>query len=299
MCTAPPTLHRSAHITRFRAQSLIVCCPTAFRPDFRRRLPDPDLRSSRVRRRVLRRLKVRLTPRAHSTAARPAEPTPLARSRTHQPFPHSPSLPSVRRTLPSGGPFWSLRPSTRWLRPGFTPGDGPLNLPLNPPRQSVQALAVVCLRPPLSPLSPLPPRIPRPAPSSSPSSTRRPPLSALRPPQPPVRPPVSSITLTTTAVSSSLTAAAVSAAAAATASVPITASRADSCRRHPPATSPPSTRTPTCQTGCDRLRLRDELRLCCRRSLGARARMRARRLTQSEGCTRMCGRRYVHGVLCA
>ena len=180
MCTAPPTLHSNCHKNSFRAQSHIVCCPTAFRPDFRRRLPDPDLRSSRVRRRVLRRLKVRLTPRDHGTAARPAEPTPLARSRTHQPLPLSPSLPSVRRTLPSGGPFWSLRPSTRWLRPGFRPGDGPLNLPLNPPRQSVQALAVVCLRPPLSPLSPLPPRIPRPAPSSSPSSARRPPLSALR-----------------------------------------------------------------------------------------------------------------------
>ena len=92
MCTAPPILHRSAHIIRFRAQSLIVCCPTAFRPDFRRRLPDQEWRISRVRRRVLRRLKVRLTPRAHSTAARPAEPTPPPRSRAHQPLPLSPSL---------------------------------------------------------------------------------------------------------------------------------------------------------------------------------------------------------------
>ena len=49
----------------------------------------------------------------------------------------------------------------------------------------------------------------------------------------------------------------------------------------------------------DMLRARDELRICCRGSLGAHARMRARRPTQSEGCTRMCGRRYVHGVLCA
>ena len=92
MCTAPPILHRSAHIIRFRAQSLIVCCPTAFRPDFRRRLPDPDLWSSRVRRRVLRRLMVRLMPRAHGTTARPAEPTPPPRSRAHQPLPLSPSL---------------------------------------------------------------------------------------------------------------------------------------------------------------------------------------------------------------
>ena len=217
MCTAPPTLHRSAHITRFRAQSLIVCCPTAFRPDFRRRLPDPDLRSSRVRRRVLRRLKVRLTPRAHSTAARPAEPTPLARSRTHQPFPHSPSLPSVRSTLPSGGPFWSLRPSTQWLRPGFTPGDGPLNLPLNPPRQSVQALGG-CVSPP-SPLPPLSPPPSHPAPGTLVLPILHPPAAAIRaPPSPAARPSARLVYHPhhTTAVSSSLTAAAVSAAAAAT-----------------------------------------------------------------------------------
>ena len=270
MRTAPPTLSRNAQINLVPAQSHIVCCPTAFRPDFRRRLPDQEWRSSRVRRRVLPRLQVRLMPRAHGTAARPTEPTPLARSRTHQPFPHSPSLPSVRRTLPSGGPFWSLRPSTRWLRPGFRPGDGPLNLPLNPPRQSVQALAVVCLHPPLPPLSPLPPRIPRPAPSSSPSSTRRPPISALRPPQPPVRPPVSSITLTTPPPSPPPSPPPpFPPPPPPRASLPITASRADSCRRHPPATSPPSPRTPSCQTGCDWLRLRDELRLCCRGSLGA------------------------------
>ena len=279
MCTAPPTLHRSAHITRFRAQSLIVCCPTAFRPDFRRRLPDQEWRSSRVRRRVLPRLQVRLMPRAHGTAARPTEPTPLARSRTHQPFPHSPSLPSVRRTLPSGGPFWSLRPSTQWLRPGFTPGDGPLNLPLNPPRQSVQALAVVCLRPPLSPLSPLPPRIPRPAPSSSPSSTRRPPISALRPPQPPVRPPVSSASLTTTAFSISLTATALPAAAAASLHITARRAAAGSRRRYLPASPPPRRLRPSRgnHSRLRRSRLRLLLRLRPRHDLRRRLRRRWRR----------------------
>ena len=68
------SIHRQIILTR--AQSPTDCCPTVFRPDFRRRLPDEEWRISRVRRRVLRRLKVRLMPRAHGTTTRPAEPPP-------------------------------------------------------------------------------------------------------------------------------------------------------------------------------------------------------------------------------
>ena len=82
----------NARKNQTRAQSPTDCCPTVFRPDFRRRLPDEEWRISRVRRRVLRRLKVRLMPRAHGTTARPAEPTPPPRSRTHHLCPNSSAL---------------------------------------------------------------------------------------------------------------------------------------------------------------------------------------------------------------
>ena len=108
MCTAPPTLSRNAHKNSFRAQSHIVCCPTAFRPDFRRRLPDQEWRSSRVRRRLLRRLKVFQVSGAHGTTAPSAKPPPLARSRTQPPLPPSPPLLFCAHRTVEG---WLCRPS--------------------------------------------------------------------------------------------------------------------------------------------------------------------------------------------
>ena len=199
MRTAPPTLSRNAQINLVPAQSHIVCCPTAFRPDFRRRLPDQEWRSSRVRRRLLRRLKVFQVSGPHGTTAPSAKPPPLARSRTQPPLPPSPPLrfcavdatqwqclPPGEFDSPPGGREGSARSSWEHLAGGPEPTAG----------TGVQPGRGGCVLAPLSPLPPPEPARHSPAPSCPPHGTAAPPSHApAGVPSPPCTPQTAPISL--------------------------------------------------------------------------------------------------------
>ena len=176
MRTAPPTLSRNAQINLVPAQSHIVCCPTAFRPDFRRRLPDQEWRSSRVRRRLLRRLKVFQVSGAHGATAPPAKPTPLARSRTQPPLPPSPPL----RFCAVDATQWQCLPPGEFDSPpggreGSPGAHGSIwRAAPNPPRAPACSPAAVDVSSPLSP----------PCPRRSPHGTLLPPPARHPAPQP-------------------------------------------------------------------------------------------------------------------
>ena len=199
MCTAPPTLSRNAHKNSFRAQSHIVCCPTAFRPDFRRRLPDQEWRSSRVRRRVLRRLKVFQVSGPHGTTAPSAKPPPLARSRTQPPLPPSPPL----RCCAVDATQWQCLPPGEFDSPpggreGSPGAHGSIwRAAPNPPRAPACSPAAVDVSSPLSPPLPPPePARPPPAPSCPPPGTAAPPShTPAGVPSPPCTPQTAPISL--------------------------------------------------------------------------------------------------------